>query len=110
METLESALIPSFRRPPSQVAIRRADSYELDLFKLVYETLSEFQKRAKNEKASGTIAPSVPFPDMSGKTVLLKPNFVGFDPLGVMNTHPAVVAAVRESFLKLGASAVLIGD
>jgi uncharacterized protein (DUF362 family) len=41
---------------------------------------------------------------------LLKPNLVGLDPLGVMNTHPAVIAATRESFLRLGASQVLIGD
>ena len=44
------------------------------------------------------------------KTVLLKPNLVGLDPLGVMNTHPRVIAAARESFLRLGAAQVLIGD
>ncbi|MFZ0522956.1 MAG: DUF362 domain-containing protein, partial [Candidatus Acidiferrales bacterium] len=38
------------------------------------------------------------------------PNLVGFDPLGVMNTHPSVIAAARESFLRLGAAQVLIGD
>jgi len=27
-----------------------------------------------------------------------------------MNTHPAVIAATRESFLKLGAARVMIGD
>ena len=41
---------------------------------------------------------------VKGKTVLLKPNLVGFDPLGVMNTHPSVIAAARESFLRLGAA------
>jgi uncharacterized protein (DUF362 family) len=40
----------------------------------------------------------------------LKPNLVGLDPLGVMNTHPCVIAAARESFLRLGAAQVLIGD
>jgi uncharacterized protein (DUF362 family) len=40
----------------------------------------------------------------------LKPNFVGLDLLGCMNTHPAVIAAARESFLKLGAKEVLIGE
>jgi uncharacterized protein (DUF362 family) len=40
----------------------------------------------------------------------LKPNLVGLDPLGAMNTHPAVIAAARESFLRLGAAQVLIGD
>jgi uncharacterized protein (DUF362 family) len=45
-----------------------------------------------------------------GRTVLLKPNFVGVDPLNIMNTHPAVVAATREGFLRLGAAEVFIGD
>ena len=45
-----------------------------------------------------------------GKTVLLKANLVGLDPLGVLNTHPAVLAATREAFLRLGASEVLVGD
>ncbi len=87
-----TALIPSFKRPASRVAIRCAASYEQDLEALLYETLREFQLPVR------------------GKTVLLKPNLVGFDPLGVMNTHPAVVAAAQESFLRLGAARVLIGD
>jgi uncharacterized protein (DUF362 family) len=47
---------------------------------------------------------------LSGKTVLLKPNLVGLDPSGMTNTHPAVIAAAREAFLKLGASEVFVGD
>ena len=86
------ALIPSFQRPPSHVAIRRAASYEQDLALLIHETLLEFSLPVK------------------GKSVLLKPNLVGLDPLGIMNTHPAVIAAARESFLRLGAAQVLIGD
>ena len=85
-------LIPSFSRPASRVMIRKAARYEEDLLALIYESLCEF---------------SLPVKD---KTVLLKPNLVGLDPQGVMNTHPAVIAATRESFLKLGASRVLIGD
>ena len=42
--------------------------------------------------------------------MLLKPNLVGPDPLGVTNTHPAVIAAARESLLRLGAAQVLIGE
>lgn len=86
------ALIPSFQRPPSNVAIRRVANYAQDLSAVMYETLCEF---------------NLPVGD---KTVLLKPNLVGLDPLGVMNTHPVVIAAARESFLRLGASQVLIGD
>ena len=85
-------LIPPFSRPASRVAIRRLQTYQADLATTLYETLREFE---------------VP---VAGKTVLLKPNLVGLDPLGIMNTHPAVVAAARESFLRLGAETVLIGD
>jgi uncharacterized protein (DUF362 family) len=85
-------LIPSFSRPPSRVMIRKVARYEEDLLAVIYESLREFQLPVK------------------GKTILLKPNLVGLDPQGVMNTHPAVIAATRESFLRLGASRVLIGD
>jgi uncharacterized protein (DUF362 family) len=86
------ALIPSFRRAASNVLIRRAANYEQELEAVIYESLLEFALPVKD------------------KVVLLKPNFVGLDPLGVMNTHPAVIAAAFESFLRLGASEVLIGD
>lgn len=86
------ALIPSFQRAASNVVIRRAANYEQELEAVIYESLLEFALPVKN------------------KVVLLKPNFVGLDPLGVMNTHPAVIAAACESFLRLGASEVLIGD
>jgi uncharacterized protein (DUF362 family) len=85
-------LIPSFQRPASRVLIRRAADYQRELGTIILESLKEFQLPVR------------------GKTVLLKPNLVGLDPLGVMNTHPAVIAATRESFLRLGASEVLIGD
>jgi len=86
------ALVPSFQRPPSSVVIRRAANYEQDLASLIYESLAVFNLPLK------------------GKTVLLKPNLVGLDSLGVMNTHPSVIAATRECFLRLGASQVFIGD
>ena len=113
----EKTLVPSFQRPASQVAIRRASSYEQDLFEIVYGTLREFQKlgelgqRGGNERGKNN-ASSAPtkLTYIQGKTVLIKPNFVGLDKLGCVNTHPAVVAAARESFLKLGAAQVLIGD
>jgi uncharacterized protein (DUF362 family) len=67
-------------------------SYQQELGELILESLREFKL------------------PVQGKTVLLKPNLVGLDPLGVMNTHPAVIAATRESFLRLGAARVLVGD
>ena len=88
----DQTLIPSFQRPPSKVVIRRVASYEQDLSLLILEGLSVFN------------------PPVKDKTVLLKPNMVGLDPLGIINTHPAVIAAARECFLRLGAAQVLIGD
>jgi len=74
------------------VAVRRVANYQADLSSLLFETLREFDLPVR------------------GKTVLLKPNLVGLDPLGMMNTHPAVIAAARESFLRLGAAEVMVGD
>jgi uncharacterized protein (DUF362 family) len=88
----DNTLIPSFQRPPSKVVIRRAANYEQDLLFLMQESLSVFNLPVR------------------GKTVLLKPNLVGLDPLGVINTHPTVIAAARECFVRLGAAQVLIGD
>ncbi len=92
MRKPDIALVPSFQRTASRVAIRRAANYEQDLPAVLYETLRVFELPIK------------------GKTVLLKPNLVGFDPLCEVNTHPYVIAATRESFLRLGAAEVLIGD
>lgn len=93
MKTMRNGVLtPSFQRPNSRVAIRRASNYHQELSSLIYETLVNFVLPVK------------------GKTVLLKPNLVGLDPLGVMNTHPALIAATRETFLRLGASRVLVGD
>lgn len=93
MKTMRNrVLTPSFQRPISRVAIRRAANYHQELSSLIYETLTSFALPVK------------------GKTVLLKPNLVGLDPLGVMNTHPALIAATHETFLRLGASRVLVGD
>ena len=86
------SLLPPFSRPESRVAIRRVTAYESDLAAILFETLREFDL------------------PLSGKTVLLKPNLVGLDPAGMMNTHPAVIAAAREVFLKLGAAEVFVGD
>jgi uncharacterized protein (DUF362 family) len=85
-------LIPSFQRSPSQVAIRRVGSYQQEIASVIFESLSPFGLSVKD------------------KTVLLKPNLVGLDPQGFINTHPAVIAAARECFLRMGAAQVLVGD
>src|SRR5215471_15470458 len=92
MNVRNRELVPSFSRPPSRVMIRKVARYEEDLLAIIHESLREFSLHVKD------------------KTVLLKPNLVGHDPDGYINTHPAVIAATRETFLKLGAARVLIGD
>jgi uncharacterized protein (DUF362 family) len=92
MNHRNTQLIPSFNRPPSRVLIRKVARYEEDLAAVLHESLTEFRLPIKD------------------KTVLLKANLVGHDPHGFINTHPAVIAATREAFLKLGAARVLIGD
>jgi uncharacterized protein (DUF362 family) len=47
---------------------------------------------------------------VQGRRVLLKPNLVEFDPAGVINTHPALIAATIEAFLVLGAREVLVAE
>ena len=44
------------------------------------------------------------------KTVVLKPNLVEYDPAGVINTHPAVIAAAIEAFKRLGARQVIVAE
>jgi uncharacterized protein (DUF362 family) len=48
--------------------------------------------------------------DVARKTVVLKPNFVEFDPVGVVNTHPALVAAAIAAFRRAGAREVIVAD
>ncbi len=45
-----------------------------------------------------------------GKRVVLKPNLVEYDPTGVVNTHPAVVAAAIDAFRSLGAREVVVAE
>jgi uncharacterized protein (DUF362 family) len=92
MSSHAATLIPSHQRDLSRVAIRCVAGYQAELVAPMVEALREFDLPIR------------------GKTVLLKPNFVGPDPLNQINTHPAVVAAARESFLQLGAERVLLGD
>jgi uncharacterized protein (DUF362 family) len=86
------SLIPSFQRPPSQVVIRRVSSYQQEITSVMFESIAPFGLQVK------------------GKSVLLKPNFVGLDPHGFINTHPTIIAAARECFLRMGAAQVLVGD
>lgn len=48
--------------------------------------------------------------NLTGKTVVLKPNLVEYDPAGVINTHPAVVGAAIEAFKSLGTKDVIVAE
>jgi uncharacterized protein (DUF362 family) len=92
MSYAQPSLMPSFTRPESRVAIVRSAGYDRDLAALLFDALREFDL------------------PVTGKKVLLKPNFVEPDPEGIINTHPAVVAAVREAFLRRGAASVRVAE
>ncbi len=92
MSFAQPSLMPSFTRPPSRVAIVRSRDYGRNLDATIFEALQEFALPVK------------------GMKVLLKPNFVEPDPEGIINTHPAVVGAVREAFLRLGAQSVRVAE
>jgi uncharacterized protein (DUF362 family) len=48
--------------------------------------------------------------EVRGKTVVLKPNLVEFDPHGVINTNPLVIEAAVDCFRTLGARQVLVAE
>jgi len=48
--------------------------------------------------------------DVRGRSVLLKPNLVEYEPHSAINTHPILVHAVYEGFRALGAASVRIAE
>jgi uncharacterized protein (DUF362 family) len=48
--------------------------------------------------------------DVRDRRVVLKPNLVEFDPGGVINTHPTLIAATIEAFRSLGAREVIMAE
>ncbi|MBI1848073.1 MAG: DUF362 domain-containing protein [Candidatus Rokubacteria bacterium] len=83
----------AWRRPPSsRVAILPAIDYTRPLADVVLSGLRLFRL------------------DVRDRRVVLKPNLVEFDPAGVINTHPTVVAAAIDAFRALGAREVLVAE
>ena len=78
--------------PASLVSIVRAPAYTQDLYPTVLRILREHRL------------------DVRGKSVLLKPNLVEFEPGSSINTDVLLVHAVYEAFRALGASDVKIGE
>ena len=80
------------KRDTSQVAIVEAQSYDTSLQEIVRRGIQLFR---------------IP---VHGKIVVLKPNLVEFDPAGVINTHPALIAATIAAFKSLGAREVCVAE
>lgn len=81
--------------PPSgraAVAIVKADSYATALAQRMVEGIRECGLNVR------------------GKSVLLKPNLVEFDPDTCINTNVAVIAAAAEAFRTMGAAHIVIGE
>jgi uncharacterized protein (DUF362 family) len=77
---------------PSRVAIVRAPAYDQSL----YATM----RRLLREQVG----------DVKGRTILLKPNLVEFEPESTINTHPMLVHAAYEAFREMGAASVRIAE
>ena len=86
------APLPLAGRKSAPVVVVKAESYSNDLEGRMREGIRECGL------------------DVRGKSVLLKPNFVEFDPNTCINTDVAVVAAALEVFRSLGAADVKIGE
>jgi uncharacterized protein (DUF362 family) len=86
----DRSAFPPVRR--SRVAVLRAASYDRDLETVVVDGLRQVGA------------------DVRGKTVLLKPNLVEFDPSTAINTDPRLVAAAVLAFRRLGAASVTVGE
>jgi uncharacterized protein (DUF362 family) len=83
----------AYRRPErSRVAVLAAGDYAGPLADTILQGLRQFPLQ------------------VVGKTVVLKPNLVEYDPAGVINTHPAVIAGAVEAFRSLGARHVLVAE
>ena len=81
------------RKTPSTVALVPFASYEDD-------PMVELKKYARELK----------LPDLSGKTVLLKPNMVEFHPGSPVTTNPIALKAAFELVDYLGAKNIIIGE
>jgi uncharacterized protein (DUF362 family) len=83
----------AYRKPErSHVAVLKAERYDATLTDVILQGLKLCRL------------------DVQGKTVVLKPNLVEYDPRGVINTHPAVIAAALDAFRSLGAREVLVAE
>lgn len=80
--------------PPgrSRVAVLKAAGYEKDLERIVHDALDLLNVEVR------------------GRSVLLKPNIVEFDPGAAINTDPRLVAATVAAMRSRGARDVIVGE
>jgi uncharacterized protein (DUF362 family) len=82
-----------FVRPArSAVAILDAPSYAIDLADVISRGLAELAF------------------DVRGRSVLLKPNLIEYEPGRLINTNPFVAAGAATAFLRAGASQVVVAE
>src|SRR5580698_404874 len=77
---------------PQMVSIVRAPAYDQRIYDTVRRMLSDHRL------------------DVRGRSVVLKPNLVEFEPGSSINTHPMLVHAAYEAFRAMGASSVRIAE
>jgi uncharacterized protein (DUF362 family) len=78
--------------PPSRVSIIKVPAYDQSVY--------DVMRRIVAEHAG----------DVRGRSVLLKPNLVEFEPESSINTHPMLVHAAFEAFRAQGAASVRIAE
>ncbi len=80
------------RMSPSLVSVVRAPAYDQTLYDTVRRLLTTHQVEVR------------------GRSVVLKPNLVEFEPESSINTNPMLVHALLEAFTAMGASSVRIAE
>jgi len=83
----------AYRKPAtSPVAVLAAEAYDDRLVDVVRRGVTEMGL------------------DVAGLRVVIKPNFVEFDPGSVINTNPVLIACALEAFRSLGARDVVVAE
>jgi uncharacterized protein (DUF362 family) len=77
---------------PARVSILKAPAYDQSLYDVMRRLLAEH------------------LGDVRGRSILLKPNLVEFEPDSSINTHPILVHAACEAFRAMGAAMVRIAE
>jgi uncharacterized protein (DUF362 family) len=79
---------------PARVSIVKAPAYD----QTIYDTMRR------------VLAEHLHLDDVRGRSILLKPNLVEFEPGSSINTHPMLVHAAYEAFRAMGAASVRIAE